>query len=390
MTSTFPGRREGAVIARNRSEPVLSSPRWSLATACILVACSFSHADLIFLKDGHVLQGKVRRETTIEFDPVSRDSALIPKGFFTVDDGPRRVYFSPSQVRIVEKLPAPAEERVVSHAGRLIGNPRPLPPHLDTVAIGQWNLKRWEREYSFRSPDAPKVALIQGLATLSPYYARVDAVTKFQWSSAYLTREWDPGEVLELLRASPSLLPKKEDTPPQLVAKRMRICDFLAQAGWYDYAARELDLVLKEFPDQKERVSSARGMLDKLRLRDEWEQVKNWYQAGRYDAVQRRLTTFPVEKASDRIQADVREMKARMQGAAERIEQTTTALAAVVKEADSEKGKVLAAAVAAIKDELHATTVDRLDAFLGQYRDAERQKARGMKVTMGPDQLLSL
>ncbi len=369
---------------------MMSPPRWSLAIACALAGAAACRGDLIFLKDGHVLQGTIRREETVDFDPVSREMFRMPKGFYLVDDGARRVYFSPTQVRIVEKLPAPAEERVLSHAGRLIANPRPLPPHLDVVAVGKWNLKRWEREYAFRSPDAPRVGVIQGLATLSPYYARVDAVTKFQWSSAYLTREWDPAEVLELLRASPSLQPKKEDTPLQLVAKRLRICDFLAQAGWYDRAERELGAVLKEFPDQKERVASARGMLDKLRVREEWERVKNWYQAGQYEAVRRRLETFPVEKSSDRIQADVREMRSRLQAAADLTEQAAQALDDTAKEAEGETGKTLAEAATVIKSELHPATADRLDAFLGQRRDAERRKARGMKPAMTPNQLLSL
>lgn len=366
------------------------SPRWSLAIACALLSGAACRADLIFLKDGHVLQGAVRREVTAEFDPVSRETTLMPKGFFTVDDGPRRVYFSPTQVRLVEKLPPPAEERVVSHAGRLIGNPRFPPPHLETLEEGKWNLKRWERSYAFRSPDAPRVGLIQGLATLSPYYARVDAVTKFKWSAAYLTREWDPAEVLELLRASPSLTPKKEDTPPQLVAKRLRICDFLAQAGWYDHAAKELDAVLKDFPAQKERVASARGMLDKLRLREEWELIKNWYQAGRFEGVRKRLAAFPAERGSDRVQADVREMKARLQGSAELVEQAARALDDTAKEATSDEGKGLAAAAAVLQVELHAATVERLDAFLGQRREAERRRARGMKPALGPEQLLSL
>ena len=67
------------------------------------LSLSTSRADLIFLKDGFVLQGNVRREGTSEFDSGSREFIWMPKGFFLIDDGPRRVYFSPTQVAIVEK-----------------------------------------------------------------------------------------------------------------------------------------------------------------------------------------------------------------------------------------------------------------------------------------------
>src|SRR5437879_1130090 len=70
-------------------------------------------ADFIYLKDGYVLQGRVRREGINEWDPSSRNFNWMPRGFFFLDDGPRRIFFSPSQVRIVEKMSAPSEARVV-------------------------------------------------------------------------------------------------------------------------------------------------------------------------------------------------------------------------------------------------------------------------------------
>lgn len=361
-----------------------------LGLLTLLFTVPVGRADLVFLKDGHVLQGTVRREVTAEYDPISHETIQIPKGFFLLDDGARRIYFSPSQVRIVEKLPPPAEERVLSHAGRYVGNPRFPPQHLEVMEVGKWDLKRWERNYTYRSPEAPRVSMIQGLGSLSPYYARVDAVTRFRWSATYLTREWEPETVLELLRASPSLQPKKEDAPPQLLAKRLRTCDFLAQAGWYDHAAKELDRVEKDFPDQKERVASARSMLNKLKLRDEWELIKNWYQAGRFAGVRERLSAFPLDKVSDRVQVDVGEMKARLRQSADLVEQATRALDDTVKDVATTKGQALASAVAVLRGELHPANVDRLDAFLGQYKDAERQKARGQKSKMDTEQLLSL
>lgn len=370
---------------------VLKHPDGLIGWLLVLLLPTALRADLIFLKDGHVLQGTVRREVNAEFDPISREMVLIPKGFFTLDDGPRRTYFSPSQVRIVEKLAAPTEERVVHHSDRLLVNPRNYPPHLEVLEEGPWDLKKWERSYSFRSTQPyNRVGVKQGIGSLSPYFARVDAVTKFRWSGAYLTREWDPDTVLALLRAHASLQESPKDKPAQNAAKRMRLCDFLAQAGWYDHAERELHAFEKDHPDQKERIAQARLVLGKLRTRDEWEQLKNWYHAGRYEAVRKRLEHFPTTHASDQILADLRELKGKLRQQSDRLDETARALDDIVKEATTAHGKALASAVAVFRKELHPATVDRLDAFLGQYRDAQRRKGRGQSPSLNPDELLSL
>ena len=78
----------------------------------VLEAGGLARADLIFLKDGFVLQGRVRREGVTEFDQQAKEPIFIPKGFFLLDDGPRYIYFSPTQARIVEKKAPPVEERI--------------------------------------------------------------------------------------------------------------------------------------------------------------------------------------------------------------------------------------------------------------------------------------
>jgi hypothetical protein len=416
-------------------------------SACLVVLAlaiclaGSARADLIFLKDGYVVQGTVRREMTSSFDHVSKEMTLIPKGFFMIDDGPRRVYFSPTQVRIIEKLPAPTEERVVSTKGAYIMATRPMPPIEEVLEVGPWDYKTWRREYLFLGTGTPSwnVRLVQGLATIDPYFARVDAVTKFPWSSAYLTREWDPETVYKLLLGHPdfqeppvptikSVLeaekraldimrrrraakgkpdekpkePPKELTPEeklkraeefrerQIVAQRMRLCDFFAQAGWFHLADRELDRLLKDRPGEKERVASAREKVDKLRVRDLWEQTKKWYHGGRYNAVRKRLGEFSTKKVPDRIQADIREIRARLDSSAALIDEANDALQKCSKAVTTAEGRALASAVNVLRTELHPATIDRLDAFLGQMRDRERQQTRGKKATQTPESLLSL
>ncbi|MFO0927760.1 MAG: hypothetical protein U0736_12100 [Gemmataceae bacterium] len=361
-----------------------------LFAAVVLALAGVARADLIFFKDGFVLQGQVRREYTSEFDPVSKDMTLIPKGFLMLDDGPRRMYFSPSQVRIAERYAAPAQDRVLNPRPRLLLNPRPLPPIQEVLEVGKWDFNTWLREYFFRSTEIPRVGLKQAVAGLTPYYIQVDASTKFRWNSVYLTREWDPDTVIRLLRTHKDFLPVTGEKPEAGVARRMRLVDFLAQAGWYDHAGKELDALIAAFPDQKERTTNARAQLDRLRARDEWEQIKNWYQAGRYQGVRQRLERFPATNAADKVLADLREMRERLTNSTAVLDEAGRALDECVKGVDTPAGRSLAAAVAVLRDELHPANVGRLDAFLGQMREHERQKAQGKKPTLTAEGLLSL
>jgi hypothetical protein len=183
----------------------------------------------------------------------------------------------------------------------------------------------------------------------------------------------------------------RKPTTGMIVARRMRLCDFFAQAGWFDLADEELNRLLKDFPDQKKRVEDGREVVGKLRARAEWEEIKNWYHAGRYNAVSRRLVQAEQNKhATDRVLADMREMKDRLASDQGMLAQATAALDECGKQVTTPEGRALLSAVAVLKRELNAASIGRLDAFLSQARESARQKARNKKPAYTPDQLLAL
>ena len=83
---------------------------------------------------------------------------------------------------------------------------------------------------------------MQGLASITPYFARVDAVTKFPWSAAYLTREWDPETVYKLLLNNPDLMDPVKRKPGREAAARRANPSFpsnsLPKARWRRTGAR--------------------------------------------------------------------------------------------------------------------------------------------------------
>ena len=381
-------------MAPSSSAPSGVGSMRAVAIGSWLVAATFLggelRADIIFMKDGYALQGKVRREVTAEFDPTSKEMIYIPKGFFSLNDGPRWVYFSPTQVRLVEKLPPPMEERILSRNVRYLAMPGKMQPLLEVVETGPWDYKKWERDFWFKTPNSSRFGLKQAVASINPQHLRLDSVSKLWWSAAYLTREFEPEVIEKMLATYPAFQDHPGDKPSVIVARRMRKCDFYAQAGWFALADRELDSILKDLPEEKERVAAARATVDRLRARDEWEEVKRWHQGGRDTEAAKRLADFPTRNAPDRILLDVRELQAKLKATAEAVEQAGRALDAQMQDAKTPTGRALASAATLIRRELHPATVGRLDAFLGQVKEAARRKARGKPPQMTAEQLLSL
>jgi pimeloyl-ACP methyl ester carboxylesterase len=366
---------------------------WILLAALTLPAPA-ARADLLFMKDGFILQGKVMRESVTEFDSVAKEMYIVPKGFFLIDDGPRRVYYSTQQVRIVERLSPPVEE-VIPHKSPIFGifRARDLPPLLEVLEAPDFDAK-WQREFYFRSGPQPlyaaKVGLRQHLGLITPSYVRVDAITKFAWSCAYLTREVGPDKIHKLLSTHPDFQNLSKLRPAAAVARRMRLCDFYAQTGWYDRADKELDSVLADYPDQKTRVSAAREALQKMRIRDGWEEIKRWHAAGRHEAVRKRLPSFPTNNVPPKIVADAREMRDNYVQTDALLAEARQALIDCAKDPGDDRHKYLAEAAALIRNELHPDNVERLDAFLGQVREAARRKKGGSLKPLRPAELLAL
>jgi pimeloyl-ACP methyl ester carboxylesterase len=346
-----------------------------------------AQAHLIIFKDGFVLEGQVKRETKTYFDEYSKEPILIPKGFFMIDDGARRIVFSPAQARIVERKSAPAEESVRGRSASWL-KPLPLPPLLEVVQTGEWTDKM-DREFRFRSPNGV-IKLTQQVRMLTPSHVLVDAPGRYIWGCAYLTRELGPEAVLALLAVAPDLQPSKAKDAAGRAAQRFRIADFLAQAGWYDLAEKELERIAGTMADQKPRVEAAMGALAKLRTRDLFEDIKRLHLAGQFTEARRRIAGFPEKDASEQTVAELREIKAEYEQTDERLRDSSRLLEELRQQAVSADAEALAAAAGIVGRELGPESVGRLDAFLGQAKQWERQRRAGRKPDLGPPELLSL
>lgn len=68
--------------------------------------------------------------------------------------------------------------------------------------------------------------------------------------------------VLAMLKNLTKYKPAKDEAPPKTLEKRLKICDFLVQAGWLDEAERELGRVDEEIPGFTDKIESVRCARD--------------------------------------------------------------------------------------------------------------------------------
>jgi predicted esterase len=349
-------------------------------------------ADLFFFKDGFVVEGKVQREMTLEFDQVGREAYYMPKGFFSINDGPRRIFFSPAQVGyILEKDLAPEDKVICPNPKGMQVNPKKFPLLAEVVSAPGWN-EQWDRRFQFVSGQGGVVDVPQHIGALTPYWARVDSAGKYFWGCAYLTRELGPETVQSLLAKHKDFQEKKNLPSEKRASLRLRKADFFAQAGFLDLADKELERLMADLPDQKERVAPARKALAKLRASERIEEIKRRRLAGQYRRVRQLLDDFPSKDVPKEQVAKVQELEHEYKEAEQLLQETTRLLEKVRKDAlgANNTASVLTEAAGVILAELSFENVGRLDTFLGQARQAERYQKARKPSEVSVDQLLSL
>ena len=346
----------------------------------------------VTLNDGFVLQGMDRREgkNELEEDGVQ---IFMPSGFFFIDDMARRQYFSSGLMqRIAPKAEVTEDKIYAKYRDIRLIHPRPVPGVRAVLSVGAWDDK-WDRDVKFIGGDDREWTAKQRLVVLTPYYAYTQTIDVWNWPAMYLTRELGPSAVRELLSSHPDFQLDPKLAPADRIARHFRYCDFFAQAGWYDEAERELDRLLDEKPpnDVKAKVEAARAAINRMRLREQFETIKKQYNAGEYKLVRKALADFNDKAADPQTAAAVAAKRDEfaagdkaMADASRFLEELPKGLSGGPRDAD------LARAAAVIRGELALDNVSRLEAFLGQARQAERERANCRTPSTGPEKLLSL
>jgi hypothetical protein len=257
---------------------------------------STAPADAVYLKDGTVLHGKVRREADAVSDPVT--GAMVPifkaNDYFIIDDKVRWVLFSGKKDNVINADPEVnvRSDFVTLHNPRSIGQDKPMPGRINVRLFTPWDTK-WSRTVKLSvfmtvAPNTPEQVFpteaTQRLMTLTPY-AALAQTQHYRWNMSYLTQEIGIDTVKQLLDNSPDLV---ETNGPDL-DRRLKRFRFLLQAGWLLEAEKELDGaardVAQDGKDVKERLERARLAARQAQVRELWDEIQIAHRAGRYTFV---------------------------------------------------------------------------------------------------------
>lgn len=360
-----------------------------LATVCVVASLAPSQADLVIFKDGFSVQGKIKRESTPFVDSASGTQLVVPKlnGFFMLDDGARLIRFSPRQVQDVpDKGPARVDDTIQLTSSMVRRHNFKVPPW-QFISATDWD-KKWDRWLTVETPNG-RQRLDQHLRVLTPKVACIEA-RSYIWPAWYLTREFDPDTVYKLLADHPELKTTGSTADP---GKRFRIYRFLVQAGWYDKAAAELDTIVRESPEQKEKVETAREGLKKLLAYQFVDLLEEAHKNGRHHWVQAKLASFPQEGMEEKLIARIDALRATYETANKKLTLARRYLDELPgRLTDPVYRALFKEAAAAIRSELDPDTVSRLEAFIGLAKQAEQQQQQQQHRTpdQTPEQLLAL
>lgn len=319
-------------------------------------------ADLVFMKDGFVLQGKVRRDHQIELDPATKEPIAYPKGFFQVDDGARRQYFLPSQARIAEKDQPENEEKISFPKVIFIPHGRPMPSIWEIVQVDDWD-EKWDRSFIFKGPGG-LVGMRHHLGTVTPTWARVDAVNRHRWGCMYLTAEFSDQTLRKLLDCNPDAMDKPDASTKDRLARSSKRLNFYVQAGRLSEAENEVVRIASLGKEGEDLLEKSKGTVAALKCNQILAVAKRFSRSGQHKQAKEVLAGVPTGLTDERISEDVRAISAEADAALERevrakgfLNKVATGLA---------KDDPLVRPMEAVIGEFHLDGVERLEGFMGQ------------------------
>ncbi len=347
---------------------------WSLVIACL---ASPAFAQKIRLKDGRILEGKTLAITGVADNPIQSSGGggeTKSTPILLIDDDLRRVFVPKlSLASVISQAPQPmvridlSKWQNVARSGGTIGSVGP------SIKIDPFD-KFGRRIYEMRTRDGP-LSIVQGITELTPRYAKVEGLRgqprPIVWDMRLATSSI-PKDVLAKILANAI----SKDDPQEW----MQIVSFYLQAELYGYAQRELEQLIRRFPEKKNLQAEVK------RLRQFWAQrllkdLELRRAAGQHKLVDRMLEKFPDEGVASETLQQVRETIEKYAADNAQLERVQALLKALVAGLGSDdQRKLIQPIVAEIASDLSRNNLARLVPFL-QLADDE---------TLSPEERVAL
>ena len=194
----------------------------------------------------------------------------------------------------------------------------------------------------------------QGVTLITPEYLKIIALN-FKWETAIATSSV-PVESLDAMLRNVTRSDNSED--------RLKIARFYIQAGLYEPAERELEVIRKRFSKAVVDVDKTKILLSEARAREILNELKLRRGAGQHQFVYTASKNFPVENVPPTILREVRELSTEYDQARDKGEQIIAQLGELQGQLkDDLRVKEIAPHRAEIGEKLNYSSLDRLDAY---------------------------
>jgi pimeloyl-ACP methyl ester carboxylesterase len=371
----------------------LSNTRIAVVLVMAVFLLTFAaRADVVILKDGYTLHGvRTLKEKASIVDPLSGEAFVVDKvsGVTAIDDGPRWTVFPVSYKQVVD---VGSENIFKDHVNytpkkdRYLGT-QPFPKNFLPPEVKPWDRKEWTREVVFLDGEAINVkhTLKQYIAVISPYYLRIGSSTH-AFTQYYLTKEFNPNLLREFLMNHPDLGDVEGKAQGD---RREKLFRFWVQADWLEPAEKELELLKKDVPNDKDRYAKLRSELNGLKAEAIFAEVERARESGRHRWAMNALNSFPKEDVPNTIAVKVTTLRAEYETRQAKYQAAKRYLTELSSKLKGEPTKFLVDASQAVNKEVHLDTMPRIEIFSTLAERAELDAKGGRKPHHSPEELLA-
>ncbi len=254
-----------------------------VALAITTFASATARGEVITLKNGYQLEGKIGRLMSIAQDPL-KPAAEGAEMIVLVDDDLRRVFVPFYQVKattIPERKPRiviNVDQRVASGGARVasVGVPLKIEPFDE---FGR-------RTYSMQTGNGP-MHIIQGITKVTPTFTELEGLVAEKsvvWKTKIPTSSLPAPLLSKILRRQAG------DDPD----RRQDIVRLYIEAERYNDAKAELDLFMKDFPELKDVKRLAQG-LQQASAQRAIKEIESRREAGQHKLAMSMCSNFPLE-----------------------------------------------------------------------------------------------
>lgn len=343
---------------------------WLLAMALALP--STGQAAEIHLKNGDVIDGKPVPIQALTRSEIERENANNNQYYpiLMVHSGIKRHFVPAKQVVNIDQAGGMInlEEYTIDqkHEAR-----RQMFRSLGGVRVDSEFDEFGRRTVSFRVGGEWK-PVVQGITKINSQYVTVSAMTGYDWQHALSTSSLPAETLNKILRKT------IDEKNPQ---ERMGLAVFYMDAGLYVEAGQELDSIVRDFPELKDRAEEVITKLRSVQAQTLLTDLRRRRDNGQHGLAFLALKNFPKQNMTAAVLKEVDELERELRGYREQLDHVGLSLSMLQRTIDDEvKRATLESMRSAMRDELDTVGLNRLEAFLKLENDP----------SLGPEQKLAL